>query len=1126
MDEPNTITPDHVRILIAEDSPTQAEQLRLLLSSAGFAVSVAGDGREALGMAFAEPPTLVITDIVMPVMDGYELCAAIKADPRLKDVPVVMVTSLAGIQDIARSLECGADNFIRKPYDPKTLLTRIEYILLNLELRKTSKVKIGMEIYMGGKKHFIASGREQIVDLLISTYEEAVHMNEELQLRQQEIALSNRTLNVLYRVAGDLNRVTTEDDVCQQALRGILELPLFRAGWIDLADCNGKLHSVAASALPPPWPETLASTSDCRCQRMLGTGELRHGAVLIDCDRLPRGDGKPPSHITLPLMVGEQRLGLMNIVAEEDLPLGADDLRLLESVGNQVAIAIQRAQLYRHLEELVSLRTAALQEEIVERTRAEARVAGLNRIYAVLSGINSAIVRLHEPLALFNEACRIAVDEGHFGMAWVGLLDADGQSGHFVAGIGPQDFTDRHFAVDTYRPDSLCPVGKALHTQRPAFCNDISDGPDAGLFLNAARQHGYRSLIALPLLREQRNVGVMMLYAGESGFFDDKELLLLDELGGDISFALEYIAKSEQLDYLVYYDALTGLANRSLIHDRLQQLLQAPRAEPDGGSLVALVLLNVERFKNINDSYGRHSGDALLKQIAERLAGALGSRDHLARLGSDHFAVILADVDEVTEVARVLSDILLPSLDRPFVIDQHDLHIIAKAGIALFPSDGNDADTLFANAETALHKAARAEEPYLFYAPPMNARVTEQLTLENKLHKAVAREEFILHYQPKVDLQSGQVIGLEALIRWQDPDNGQIPPKNFIPALEETGLIVEVGRWALEQAVADYEAWHAAGLQPPRIAVNVSAMQLRRKDFLSTLDRVLSRREGERNYLDLELTESILMEDIEANVRRLGAAREMGVKIAIDDFGTGYSSLSYLKRFPIDQLKIDESFVRDITTDPDAAAICIAVIGLAHNLKLKVIAEGVETDAQMNYLRRHRCDEIQGYLFSRPLPAEQCAQLFAGHSALKLPAAEAGTAKTLLIVDDEPNVQQALRRVLRKGGYEILTASSAHEGFDILANHTVQVILSDQRMPGMNGTEFLSRVRELYPDTIRIVLSGYTDLETITEAVNRGAIYRFLTKPWDDDLLREHIREAFRHQEASTQHQRYPAEQK
>jgi EAL domain-containing protein (putative c-di-GMP-specific phosphodiesterase class I)/ActR/RegA family two-component response regulator len=328
-------------------------------------------------------------------------------------------------------------------------------------------------------------------------------------------------------------------------------------------------------------------------------------------------------------------------------------------------------------------------------------------------------------------------------------------------------------------------------------------------------------------------------------------------------------------------------------------------------------------------------------------------------------------------------------------------------------------------------------------------------------------------------------------------------------------MIVDVGRWVIEQAITDCQAWRAAGLQPPRVGVNVSAAQLRRKDFLDTLKTSLARRHGEQNCLDIELTESILMADVEGNVRCLGAVREMGIKIAVDDFGTGYSSLSYLKSFPVDYLKIDQSFVRDITTSPDAAAICVSVIGLAHNLKLKVIAEGVETEGQLNYLRRHGCDEMQGYLFSRPLPADDCEQLLRERKRLILPAAEEGDRKTLLIVDDETGIRDALRRVLRRDGYEIFSVGSAREGFDILASHEVQVILSDQRMPEMNGTEFLARVRGLYPDTIRIVLSGYSDLESVVDAVNRGAIYRFLTKPWDDDQLREHVREAFRHQEAA-----------
>jgi len=305
-------------------------------------------------------------------------------------------------------------------------------------------------------------------------------------------------------------------------------------------------------------------------------------------------------------------------------------------------------------------------------------------------------------------------------------------------------------------------------------------------------------------------------------------------------------------------------------------------------------------------------------------------------------------------------------------------------GVALHPGDADDADTLFANAETALRNCGASEERYLFYARDMNARVSEQLSLENRLHRALERDEFVLHYQPKVSLRDGSIVGVEALLRWNDPDHGLISPADFIPVLEETGLIVEVGRRVVEKALADAAAWRTGGLAFPRIAVNVSVVQMRRKDFLDTLEQILAAHPEERDVLDIELTESLLMQDIEANIRGLCAVRELGIRIAVDDFGTGYSSLSYLKRFPIDQLKIDQSFVRDITTDPDAAAICVAIVGLAHNLRLEVIAEGVETEAQMQFLRQRDCDEMQGYLFSRPLPAADFAALLTAGQRLSL----------------------------------------------------------------------------------------------------------------------------------------------
>jgi diguanylate cyclase (GGDEF)-like protein len=980
---------DGVDILVVEDSATQAEQLRFLLEQENHRVRVAANGRLALAEVRARRPTLVITDVVMPEMDGYELCATLKADPAFKQIPVVIVTSLSGIQDIAKSLECGADNFIRKPYDPKTLLARIEYILLNRELRKTGRDPTGMEILMGGQKHFIASGREQIVDLLISTYEEAVHMNEELQAQQREIALSNRTLRVLYRIAGDLNRVAGEAEVCEHALQGLLELPDFAAAWVCLDDGAADMRTFGSAHLPAALRQPGALEGDCRCRRMLRSGELRHGTALVECDRLqkfaPAAADGASSHASLPLTVGEQCLGVMNVVGVASEAFSSETLRMLEAVASQLAVGIQRAQLYGHLESLVDQRTAALQAEIVERVEAERKVASLNRVYAVLSGINATIVRLHDRLELFKEACRIAVEAGKFRLAWIGLVDPDGR--HVRALAWKSDWGEatecgNEFALAEREPvdAGVGLIGQALREHRVAACKDIASA-NGEIFPRSAVALGCNSQAVFPLLVGGGVAGVLVLYAAEPEFFDEAmEVELLKELAGDIAFALEYIRKEEQLDYLAYYDALTGLPNRKLIHDRLKQLLQPERRAEGEPEQVALLLLNIERFKSINDTFGRHAGDLLLQNVAMRLTEALGTADRLGRLGGDHFAALVSGFDAPAEVAHLLDDTIFPCLRQAFPIDDNDLYLAFRVGVAVFPGDGRDVDTLFANAETALLKAGASEEGYLFYAPQMNARVSEQLSLENKLHRALEKEEFVVYYQPKVSLHDGKMVGLEALIRWNDPETGLVPPDAFIPVLEETGMIVEVGRWVLEQSIADAVEWDLRGLDPPRVAVNASATQLRRKDFLRTLESTLAKGPGERAYLDLELTESMLMEDVEANIRKLRTVREMGLRISIDDFGTGYSSLSYLKRFPIDYLKIDQSFVREITSDPEAAAICLTVVGLAHNLKLRVIAEGVETEAQRSYLRQHQCDEMQGYLFSRPLPAVECERLLAARS--------------------------------------------------------------------------------------------------------------------------------------------------
>jgi EAL domain-containing protein (putative c-di-GMP-specific phosphodiesterase class I)/ActR/RegA family two-component response regulator len=417
------------------------------------------------------------------------------------------------------------------------------------------------------------------------------------------------------------------------------------------------------------------------------------------------------------------------------------------------------------------------------------------------------------------------------------------------------------------------------------------------------------------------------------------------------------------------------------------------------------------------------------------------------------------------------------------------------------------------NADAAMYKAKeQGRNTFQFYTEEMNAKSLARMNMEKYLRRAVERDELVLHYQPKVDLRTGRITGMEALVRWQSPELGLVSPGSFIPLAEETGLIEPIGEWVLRTACAQNKAWQDAGLPPLTVAVNLSARQFRLKEITATIGQILRETGLDPRYLELEITESLVMQNVDRVTATLKELRGMGIPVAMDDFGTGYSSLSYLKRFPFDTLKIDQSFVRDITSDPDSAAIAKTVIAMAHSLHLKVVAEGVETEGQLQYLRSHACDEMQGYYFSRPVPAAEFGEMLRGGRQLQLVAEEQGCReKSVLVVDDEEEVAATLKRLLLLEGYHVLTANSAVEGFELLANNRVSVVISDLRMPGMNGTEFLSRVKELSPDTVRIIISGYAEVDSVTAAINQGFVYKFITKPWTADVVRERVGEAFRY---------------
>jgi diguanylate cyclase (GGDEF)-like protein/PAS domain S-box-containing protein len=615
------------------------------------------------------------------------------------------------------------------------------------------------------------------------------------------------------------------------------------------------------------------------------------------------------------------------------------------------------------------IRIASIASDISDRKAAKARIAQLNRVHAMLSGISSSMVRAGNRTDLFAGVCQVAVNAGGFLIAWIGIVDPASSTLVPVAKAGQDleflDDLDYSLLPGSPLADSL--TGRALRGKQTEFSNDLGRAPSVYLSAEHALA-GRRSLAIVPLIVADEAVGVLALYAEDPDFFHADELRLLADLARDIAYAIDHNDKRERLDYLSYYDSLTGLANRTLFLERVDQSMRVATRE---GHKIALFVMDIERFKNVNDGMGHAAGDVLLRDVALWLTRAIGDASLVARLGSDRFGVMLPKIRAGGDIVHLVEKAMLSFAANEFVIHNTPLRVAVRVGIAIFPDDGGSANALFQNAESALKKAKASGDRYLFYTADMAKALAGSLTLENQLRQAIEREEFVLHYQPKTNLQSGALTGAEALIRWNHPQEGLVAPGRFIPMLEETGLIHEVGRWAIHKAVEDYARWRAAGRNPVPIAVNVSALQLRSPAFIADLKQALSSGEDSAAGLEIEVTESLIMEDAKSGNPSLQAIRGMGIRIAIDDFGTGYSSLGYLARLPVDSLKIDRSFVTDMTSSQEGLLLISTIITLAHSLKLNVVAEGVETEEQARLLRLLNCDEMQGFLYSRPLPAEE-----------------------------------------------------------------------------------------------------------------------------------------------------------
>jgi diguanylate cyclase (GGDEF)-like protein len=880
----------------------------------------------------------------MPTMDGFAFVRALRQEKRFDAVPVVFCTAAFREREMrALAHDVGVEHVLFKPVEPQAIIDVVRAAQSGLQGTKTGSGTVPVQ------------RRTQL-------------MTDELVRNLSDLEAANLRLGAMTRLGLQLASERDPDLLLQHVCRGARDLFGARYAILAVRDRSDARFSIVTWGVDDITAERV---------RSLRVDEGIFGRVMRErrTHRVERSDvsGSPALALlrdwtfgmVAPIASLDRVYGWVLLLDSVDgSRFGDDDEQLLGILTSQAGRIYENGSLNAQL----TSQLAELRREVVERVAIEREVRNLNRIYALRSGINAAIIRVRSREELYQEICQVAVEKGAFVKAWVVAFTPFGSE--LVASTGCSVAYESELRTVARglleRKDSL--IEQAVRG-RITVANDLTSnlgGPveeDRESWLRTeAYASGSRSRAWLPILADGLVTAVVALHASEADFFTVDEQAPLTELAGDIAFALEQMDKSQKLDYLAYYDALTGIANASLFAERLTQSVTL--ATRDHGS-IAVVVADVNRFTSINDAFGRNVGDEMLVAIAKRLGHAVRDLGDVGRLSGDTFAFALAGFTDEGALARTIEERIIAAFLRPFDIHGHELRCAWKMGIALFPSDGTDARSLLHHAETALIRAKRGPDQYLFYDEGMSARVAERVIFENDLRTGLQRNEFFLFYQPKVHLASSKVTSAEALLRWRRGGTTLVLPDNFIPILEETGMIVDVGAWVIEQAIRDHDRWLAAGIDAPRVSVNVSSVQLRRPDFVEMIER-----HGQKAFaaIDIEITESILMADISSNIEKLAVLAERGMDIAIDDFGTGYSSFAYVTRLPARTLKIDKSFIRGLDSSKSQQVLVATIISMAHSLNMKVVAEGVETPEEEAELRSLACDEAQGYLYGKPMP--------------------------------------------------------------------------------------------------------------------------------------------------------------
>lgn len=908
--------------LIVDDHEENRYLLRSLLAANGFEVSEAENGTAALEGARLKPPDIVISDLLMPMMDGYTLLREWKADRQLHEIPFIVYTATyTQSEDERLARDLGADAFLIKPTEPDVFLQRLERVLNKTDQQEPEPRQPQTEGEEAERRY-----SQALVRKLEQRSAELARRIEELQSAKAQI----QRLNRLYSALSSINQLIVHASSQQELLDGACRIAVERGGftlsWVGLLEDDGKTVRLAARhggddemfrraspfVIEPPLstPGEIAIGED----RTFLSNDLVAESSISRIRPLLEEYGLHAA-AACPLHVNGQAIGVMCLYANETGFFDSSLTKLVEEVVSDLSYALEnyhRESMRQEAE--ASLKSAEefnrLSRRVIEASPSGVMITSMEQTDAPLIYVNSAFERI------------------------------TGYSRQEVLGRNPRFLYD-----DDHDQRGLISIRNAIEQQREGEAVLRYYRKDGTLFWN--------ELTIAPVLDED---GTASHFVG---------------IINDITDRKRY---EEQLEQQYSQDTLTGLASRNLLQDRVEQAMAAAKHDGHG---IALIFIDLNQFKRINDSLGRSAGDSVLCEVAKRLQQMVNPHDTVARLSSDEFVILLTDCEDPDELPG-RANAMLKSFEHPFDVAGREMNITASLGISVFPGNGEDYNTLLRNADIAMYRAKEVgTNQFRFYTEDMNASALERVDMESRLRQAVEESRMMLYYQPVIDLKSTGVTGAEALLRWYE--NGRwIGPDEFVPLAEDTGLIIPLGQWVLEEAARQAKRWYDDGLDLC-IAVNLSARQFRDPHLADHIRAALEQADVPAKYLRLEITESVIMDSAAHAANILRELQSMGLGISIDDFGTGYSSLAYLRRFPIDQFKIDRSFIHDLDQHSEGEAIVNAIIRLARSLGLGTVAEGVETETQRDYLSQAGCDLAQGFLYSKALPADEFARWFEQH---------------------------------------------------------------------------------------------------------------------------------------------------